>query len=99
MNSDLEFFKKLNPNLNIVEETENIATKPEEKKIMDEDSDTENMLIGMTTNEARMYAESKGVSFRVGSVDGEFLPVTADFRPGRITADIKGDVIVGYSVE
>lgn len=56
-------------------------------------------IIGMTRAEAEAYAEAKGVMFRVGRIDDEYLPLTMDLRPGRITAEIEDDVIVDYSVE
>lgn len=66
---------------------------PEEKK------DTNDAIIGMTTVQAKAYAETKGVDFRTGTVDGVAMPVTLDFRPGRITADVKSNVVVSYTVE
>lgn len=56
-------------------------------------------IIGMTTAEAEAYAETNDVMFRIGAIDGEFLPVTMDYRPGRITAEVENDIVVGYSVE
>jgi hypothetical protein len=56
-------------------------------------------IIGMTTAEAAAYAEANSVDFRVGAIDGEFLPVTMDYRIGRITAEIESDIVTGYSVE
>jgi hypothetical protein len=56
-------------------------------------------IIGMTRSEAEAYAEANEVAFRVGRIDDEFLPVTMDYRPGRITAEIEDEVIVVYSVE
>jgi uncharacterized protein YpmB len=55
--------------------------------------------VGMTTTEAEVYAVENTVDFRTGTIDGEALPVTMDFRPGRITAEVKNDVVVGYTVE
>jgi len=56
-------------------------------------------IIGMTTSEAEAYAATKEVDFRVGTIDGEAMPVTLDFRPGRITAEIMDGVVVDYTVE
>ena len=56
-------------------------------------------IIGMTTAEAEAYAEAKAVDFRVGTIDGEPMPVTLDYRPGRITAEIANGIVVGYNVE
>lgn len=56
-------------------------------------------IIGMTQAEAEAYANANGVPFRLGSIDGEALPVTMDYRPGRITASIVDGVVTTYSVE
>jgi len=56
-------------------------------------------IIGMTTTEAEVYAAENTVDFRTGTIDGEALPVTLDFRPGRITAEVENDMIIGYTVE
>jgi heat shock protein HslJ len=56
-------------------------------------------IIGMTEDEAAAYAEINKLPFRIGTIDGEGRPVTADFRPGRITAELEGGVVTGYTVE
>jgi hypothetical protein len=56
-------------------------------------------IIGMTTAEASAYAEANNIMFRVGAIDGESLPVTMDYRVGRITTEIENDIVTGYSVE
>jgi DNA polymerase II large subunit len=56
-------------------------------------------IIGMTTEEAQAYADANDVPFRTGSIDGEAMAVTMDYRPGRITADIVDGVVTGYTVE
>lgn len=56
-------------------------------------------IVGMTITAAEAYAKTKGVDFRTGTVDGVAMAVTADFRPGRITAEIKNGVVVSYTVE
>ena len=56
-------------------------------------------LIGMTQTEAESYATENDVAFRIGRIDDQYLPVTMDYRPGRITAEIEADVVVDYSVE
>ena len=58
-----------------------------------------NAIIGMAVAEAEMYAKANSVDFRTGTIDGESMPLTMDFRPGRITAEIKNGVVVGYTVE
>jgi hypothetical protein len=57
------------------------------------------IIIGMTTEEAQAYADANDVPFRTGSIDGEAMAVTMDYRPGRITADIVDGVVTGYTVE
>ncbi len=64
-----------------------------------DESDTNDEIIGMTTAEAEAYAAENEVDFRVGMLDGESLPVTLDYRIGRITAEVENDVVVGYTVE
>ena len=56
-------------------------------------------IIGLTQSEAEAYAKTNGVRFRVGIVDGEAFPVTMDFVPGRITAEIENGVVIAYTVE
>ena len=57
------------------------------------------MILGMTTAEAEMYAKTNKVNFRIGNIDGVGMAVTMDYNLGRITAEIKDGVVVGYSVE
>ncbi len=57
------------------------------------------LIIGMTTAEAEAYAQDNDVMFRIGAIDGEFLPVTMDYRVGRITASITDGIVTDYSVE
>jgi hypothetical protein len=56
-------------------------------------------IIGMTPEEAQAYATTNDVDFRVGMIDGEALPVTMDYRVGRITAATKDNVVTSYTVE
>jgi len=71
--------------------------------VLEDNSDAESAnrdeIIGMTEAEAQVYAENNGVDFRIGTVDGVALPVTLDFRPGRITAEVESGVVVGYTTE
>lgn len=60
---------------------------------------THDAIIGLTQADAEAYAETNEVPFRIGSVDGEARPVTMDYRPGRITAELMDGVVTGYSVE
>lgn len=66
---------------------------------METDEGADDTIIGLTTAEAEVYAENNNVDFRVGTIDGESRPVTLDFRPGRITAEVENDVVVRYTVE
>jgi hypothetical protein len=56
-------------------------------------------IIGMTNTEAVEYTKANNIMFRVGAIDGEFLPVTMDYRPGRITAELENDIVIKYTVE
>ncbi len=55
--------------------------------------------IGLTTEAAETQAIANGVLFRVVSRDGEPLPATMDYRPGRINASVENDIVVSYEVE
>jgi len=56
-------------------------------------------ILGITSQEAADYAETQNIPFRVGTIDGEPMPVTMDYRPGRITAEVQNDIVVDYTVE
>lgn len=62
-------------------------------------SGAHNEIIGMSVAEAGVYADTKSIDFRTGTIDGEAQDVTSDFRPGRITAEIEKGVVTGYTVE
>jgi hypothetical protein len=53
----------------------------------------------MTEDEVAAYAATNNLKVRVGFRDGEPLPVTMDYRPGHITYEVEGGIVVGYSVE
>lgn len=55
--------------------------------------------IGLTLEEAQKRAEEQGVPFRVVEKDGHGLPVTMDWRPGRINATVEDTIVVDYSIE
>jgi hypothetical protein len=55
--------------------------------------------VGLTEAEAAVLAEENGVPFRVVERDGEMLPTTKDYRPGRINAVVVDGVVVSYTVE
>jgi heat shock protein HslJ len=63
------------------------------------DQEAHNNIIGMTVTEVEAYAEANKVIFRTGSIDGEGMALTMDFRPGRITAAIDNGVVTSYTVE
>lgn len=71
----------------------------EGEEVAEEDAGLHDDIIGMTQIEAEAYAEANEVDFRIGRIDDEFLPVTMDYRIGRITAEIENEVVVHYSVE
>jgi hypothetical protein len=50
---------------------------------------------GMTLAQASAFAESNGYSLRVGTVDGEPMAVTADYRPDRFTVSLESGAVVG----
>ena len=53
----------------------------------------------LTEDEASELASENGVPFRVTMRDGEMLPVTMDYVPGRINAQIEDGVVTSVSVE
>lgn len=68
-------------------------------EVVEEEAGLHDDIIGMTQIEAEAYAAANDIPFRIGRIDDEFLPVTMDYRPGRITAEIENAVVVDYSVE
>lgn len=71
----------------------------EGEEAAEEDAGPHDSIIGMTQAEAETYAEANDVAFRIGRIDDEHLPMTMDYRVGRITAEIEDKVVVDYSVE
>lgn len=55
--------------------------------------------IGLSVDEAQMKAEAEGVPFRIVVRDGVHLPVTLDYRPGRINAEVLQNIVMDYEVE
>jgi hypothetical protein len=55
--------------------------------------------IGLTIEEAQQLADQRETSFRVVEQDGQPLPATMDWRPGRINARVENGMIVGYDIE
>lgn len=62
-------------------------------------SGNHDVIIGMTVTEAEAYAATNNIPFRVGTINGKGMPVTLDFRSGRITAELKNNLVIGYTVE
>jgi len=55
--------------------------------------------IGQSVQSAKEMAQYSGRSFRVVRNNGQPLPVTYDYRPGRINASVVNGVVVNYEVE
>jgi len=49
----------------------------------------------MTADQASAFAQSNGYTTRVGSIDGQPMAVTADYRPDRFTLAIDAGVVTG----
>ena len=64
-----------------------------------EEPATINTYIGATVPEAEAYARANGVPFRVVEEDGVPLPVSKDFREGRINATVENGIVTDYDVE
>lgn len=61
--------------------------------------DTPSDYIGLTEAEAEALAAANDVMFRVVERDGEMLPTTRDYRPGRINATVDDGMVTRYLVE
>ena len=48
-----------------------------------------------TAEQASAFAQSNGYTTRVGSIDGQSLPVSADYRPDRFTLTVVASVVTG----
>jgi hypothetical protein len=55
-------------------------------------------LYGLTSDQARTKVEAENVVCRIGSVEGQPLIVTRDYRTDRISIDILNDRVVGAKV-
>lgn len=64
-----------------------------------EEFSAEASYINLTVSEAEMLAASNNVSFRVVELDGEPLPATLDYQPGRINAKVMGGLVTEVTVE
>ncbi len=56
-------------------------------------------LIGMTIEQGQEFAKQNDTFFRVIKKDGQHLPATMDYRPGRINAETENGVITGFTIE
>lgn len=54
-------------------------------------------VLGMTKNEAIAYIESKDLSYRIATEDGESFALTEDYTDSRINLDILVGLVVGAS--
>lgn len=54
---------------------------------------------GLNVADARKKAVESDLPFRVIKVDGNYLPITKDHRPGRINAHVITDKIVAIQIE
>ncbi len=55
--------------------------------------------IGQSIQNAKDMAQYSGRPFRVVRNNGQPMPVTYDYRPGRINATVVNGVVVNYEVE
>lgn len=55
--------------------------------------------VGLTVSEAEELAGENRVPFRVIVLDGQPLPATMDYRPGRVNAAVEGDTVVSVDIE
>ena len=60
--------------------------------------DRADQLIGMSESAAQVCAAANEWIFRVGERDGEFFPLTRDYRTNRVTVSVKSDIITGVVV-
>lgn len=67
-------------------------------KPMEEDANQSDY-VGLTVTQAETQAAGEGIPFRVVMRDGESLPVTMDYRLGRINATVENDIVTSYIVE
>jgi hypothetical protein len=55
--------------------------------------------LGLTVAEALAQAEASDTLFRVVEQDGQPLPATMDYRPGRINAIVINDILIDLTIE
>jgi len=54
---------------------------------------------GLTLKAAERKAAEGETDFRIVKLEGKYLPVTKDYRPGRINAHVVGDKVVAVAIE
>ena len=67
-----------------------------------QDDNNENdhaQIIGLSLEEAEAYARTNEVAFRTSMIDGRAQPLTEDYQPGRITAEVVAGTVASYTVE
>lgn len=55
--------------------------------------------VWLSEEEAMELANENNIPFRVIMRDGEMLPATMDYRPGRINAEVEDAIVVDFSIE
>ncbi len=66
-------------------ETEKEPTEVDTIEVVAEDQD----FIGLSMEDAKALAKERGQAHRVISIEGNFRPVTADYRPDRLNFEIE----------
>ena len=84
--------------LSIAPETAAPAVDPAVDPDMSVAQDVADSVLGMSEAEATKTAEAKGLTVRVGSRDGEDLPLTMDYRTDRVTLTVKADKVTAVVV-
>lgn len=85
--------------INAVVEDGKVISYTVEKVETEKDKVTHDAIIGLTVKEAEAYAQANNTPFRIGKLDDEYLPLTMDYRPGRITATVTNNVVTAYTTE
>ena len=62
------------------------------------DPDEADQLVGLSEEEAAEEAAERGWTFRVGSRDGMFFPLTREYRLDRVTVSVDEDEVTSVEV-